>query len=113
MPSRCACGECGRFVKGSGIFVKGHQPAGTSNDPLGKQKAANDKVQQRAREEAEERISKMSKHEAVLTEADGGLAGVLTRLGAVRAGIYAPAVDRDGRLRVAAAVGTWRALQAG
>ena len=42
---------------------------------------------------------------AVLTEADGGLAGVLTRLGAVRAGIYAPAVDRDGRLRVAAAVG--------
>ena len=56
MPSRCACGECGRFVKGSGIFVKGHQPAGTSNDPLGKQKAANDKVQQRAREEAEEAL---------------------------------------------------------
>ena len=78
MPSRCACGECGRFVKGSGIFVKGHQPAGTSNDPLGKQKAANDansaannaKVQQRAREEAEERIAKMPKSEPMLTEAE-------------------------------------------
>ena len=42
---------------------------------------------------------------AVLTEADGSLAGVLTRLGAVRAGIYTPALDRSGRLRVAAAVG--------
>jgi IMP dehydrogenase len=42
---------------------------------------------------------------AVLTEADGRLAGVLTRTGAVRAGIYAPAVDAQGRLRIAAAVG--------
>ncbi|ABM13892.1 MULTISPECIES: GuaB1 family IMP dehydrogenase-related protein [Mycolicibacterium] len=42
---------------------------------------------------------------AVLTEADGSLAGVLTRTGAVRAGIYTPAVDADGRLRIAAAVG--------
>ncbi|BBX16416.1 GuaB1 family IMP dehydrogenase-related protein [Mycolicibacterium duvalii] len=42
---------------------------------------------------------------AVLTEADGTLAGVLTRTGAVRAGIYSPAVDRHGRLRIAAAVG--------
>lgn len=42
---------------------------------------------------------------AVLTEPDGTLAGVLTRTGAVRAGIYSPAVDRHGRLRVAAAVG--------
>ena len=42
---------------------------------------------------------------AVLTAADGALAGVLTRLGAIRAGIYSPAVDREGRLRVAAAVG--------
>ncbi|MBX7434647.1 GuaB1 family IMP dehydrogenase-related protein [Mycobacterium sp. Y57] len=42
---------------------------------------------------------------AVLTEADGTLAGVLTRTGAVRAGIYTPAVDRLGRLRIAAAVG--------
>ncbi|KWX66263.1 GuaB1 family IMP dehydrogenase-related protein [Mycobacterium sp. NAZ190054] len=42
---------------------------------------------------------------AVLTEADGSLAGVLTRTGAVRAGIYRPAVDAHGRLRIAAAVG--------
>ncbi|GAS87217.1 GuaB1 family IMP dehydrogenase-related protein [Mycolicibacterium brisbanense] len=42
---------------------------------------------------------------AVLTAPDGTLAGVLTRTGAIRAGIYAPAVDASGRLRVAAAVG--------
>ena len=42
---------------------------------------------------------------AVLTERDGSLAGVLTRTGAIRAGIYQPAVDARGRLRVAAAVG--------
>ncbi|MEH3142350.1 MAG: GuaB1 family IMP dehydrogenase-related protein [Mycobacterium kyogaense] len=42
---------------------------------------------------------------AVLTDGDGALAGVLTRTGAVRAGIYAPAVDAQGRLRIAAAVG--------
>ncbi len=42
---------------------------------------------------------------AVLTDADGTLAGVLTRTGAIRAGIYTPAVDRSGRLRIGAAVG--------
>ncbi|MCV7152056.1 GuaB1 family IMP dehydrogenase-related protein [Mycolicibacterium pyrenivorans] len=42
---------------------------------------------------------------AVLTEPDGTLAGVLTRTGAIRAGIYTPAVDVSGRLRIAAAVG--------
>ena len=42
---------------------------------------------------------------AVLTAADGSLAGVLSRLGAVRACIYTPAVDTKGRLRIAAAVG--------
>ncbi|CAN5217879.1 GuaB1 family IMP dehydrogenase-related protein [soil metagenome] len=42
---------------------------------------------------------------AVLTEPDGTLAGVLTRTGAIRAGIYTPAVDALGRLRIAAAVG--------
>lgn len=42
---------------------------------------------------------------AVLTDGDGALAGVLTRTGAVRAGIYAPALDAQGRLRIAAAVG--------
>ncbi|MEO8814568.1 MAG: GuaB1 family IMP dehydrogenase-related protein [Mycobacterium sp.] len=42
---------------------------------------------------------------AVLTHADGTLAGVLTRTGAIRAGIYTPATDAAGRLRIAAAVG--------
>ncbi len=42
---------------------------------------------------------------AVLTGPDGALAGVLTRTGAIRAGIYTPAVDDMGRLRIAAAVG--------
>lgn len=42
---------------------------------------------------------------AVVTNADGTLAGVLTRTGAVRAGLYTPATDARGRLRVGAAVG--------
>ncbi len=42
---------------------------------------------------------------AVLTGPDGELAGVLTRTGAVRAGIYSPALDGRGRLRIGAAVG--------
>jgi IMP dehydrogenase len=42
---------------------------------------------------------------AVLTRPDGTVAGVLTRTGAIRAGIYRPAVDDSGRLRIAAAVG--------
>ena len=42
---------------------------------------------------------------AVMTGADGTLAGVLTRTGAIRAGIYTPAVDAKGRLRIGAAVG--------
>jgi IMP dehydrogenase len=42
---------------------------------------------------------------AVVTNADGTLAGVLTRTGAIRAGLYTPAVDAQGRLRVGAAIG--------
>lgn len=42
---------------------------------------------------------------AVVTAADGTLGGVLTRTGAIRTGIYSPAVDAAGRLRVGAAVG--------
>ena len=36
---------------------------------------------------------------------DGALVGILTRVGALRSTIYAPALDRHGRLRVAAAIG--------
>ncbi|MBB4856013.1 IMP dehydrogenase [Mycobacteroides chelonae] len=42
---------------------------------------------------------------AVLTRPDGTMAGILTRTGAIRAGLYTPAVDAAGRLRVAGAVG--------
>ncbi|PVG83868.1 GuaB1 family IMP dehydrogenase-related protein [Nocardioides gansuensis] len=42
---------------------------------------------------------------AVAVRADGRLTGVLTRLGALRATLYTPAVDADGGLRIAAAVG--------
>src|SRR5262249_8725627 len=42
---------------------------------------------------------------AVVTNGDGTLAGVLTRTGAIRAGLYTPATDAHGRLRVGAAVG--------
>jgi IMP dehydrogenase len=42
---------------------------------------------------------------AVLTEPDGTLAGVLTRTGSIRAGLYTPAVDGAGRLRIGAALG--------
>jgi IMP dehydrogenase len=38
-------------------------------------------------------------------DVDGRLAGVLTELGALRAELYQPAVDANGRLRVAAAIG--------
>ena len=36
---------------------------------------------------------------------DGELVGILTRLGALRSTIYRPALDRHGRLRIAAAIG--------
>jgi IMP dehydrogenase len=42
---------------------------------------------------------------AVLTDADDTLVGVLTRTGAVRAGLYTPATDSAGRLRIGAAIG--------
>jgi len=42
---------------------------------------------------------------ALVTNPDDTLAGVLTRTGALRAGLYTPATDAGGRLRVGAAVG--------
>jgi GMP reductase len=42
---------------------------------------------------------------APVVDGDGRLVGVLTRTAALRSTIYAPALDADGRLRVAAAVG--------
>jgi IMP dehydrogenase len=42
---------------------------------------------------------------AVVTNVDGTLAGVLTRTGALRAGLYTPATDAAGRLRIGSAIG--------
>jgi IMP dehydrogenase len=42
---------------------------------------------------------------ALALDGEGRLAGILTQLGALRAGIYRPALDAAGRLRTAAAVG--------
>jgi hypothetical protein len=71
MPAKCECGKCGLNVTFSGMYRKGHNPAGTSCDPRGKMKAANDihnaKVQKRAFDEAMARINEMSKVEDTLT----------------------------------------------
>jgi IMP dehydrogenase len=42
---------------------------------------------------------------ALGVNSDGRLVGLLTALGALRAGIYQPTLDADGRLRTAAAIG--------
>jgi IMP dehydrogenase len=42
---------------------------------------------------------------APAVDAEGRLVGILTRKGALRATLYTPATDADGRLRIAAAVG--------
>ncbi|MGW7353867.1 GuaB1 family IMP dehydrogenase-related protein [Streptomyces sp. NPDC054784] len=42
---------------------------------------------------------------APVVDADGALVGILTRKGALRATLYTPATDADGRLRIAATVG--------
>ncbi len=49
---------------------------------------------------------------APVVNPDGSLAGVLTRSGALRASIYTPATDADGRLRIAAALGISRSASA-
>ena len=56
-------------------------------------------------QEAFERLSAARRKVAPVVSDHGELVGILTRGGAVRAGLYQPAVDAQGRLRVAAAVG--------
>ena len=52
-----------------------------------------------------DRLGAAHRRLAPVVDTNGGLVGVLTRKGALRAGLYRPAVDPAGRLRVAAAVG--------
>ena len=56
-------------------------------------------------ESAFDTLSHARRRLAPVVGADGRLVGILTRAGALRAHLYAPAVDDAGRLRVAAAVG--------
>jgi len=52
-----------------------------------------------------ERLSEARLSFAPVTTSDGRLLGCITRKGALRSTIYKPAVDRDGRLMIAVAVG--------
>jgi IMP dehydrogenase len=55
--------------------------------------------------EAFNTLDQANRRYAPAVDADGRLAGILTRKGALRATLYTPAVDAKGRLRIAAAVG--------
>jgi IMP dehydrogenase len=55
--------------------------------------------------EAFNRLEEANRKLAPAVDADGRLAGILTRKGALRATLYTPATDARGRLRIAAAVG--------
>lgn len=55
--------------------------------------------------EAFNRLDNANRRYAPAVDADGKLAGILTRKGALRATLYSPATDANGRLRIAAAVG--------
>jgi IMP dehydrogenase len=56
-------------------------------------------------ESAFDTLSHARRRLAPVVAPDGRLVGILTRAGALRAHLYSPATDDDGRLRVAAAVG--------
>jgi IMP dehydrogenase len=55
--------------------------------------------------EAFNRLDGANRRYAPAVDADGKLAGILTRKGALRATLYTPAVDAQGKLRIAAAMG--------
>ena len=56
-------------------------------------------------QQAFDRLAQARHHLAPVVDDEGHLLGVLTRAGALRSGLYTPATDADGRLRIAAAVG--------
>src|SRR5690606_15767405 len=83
------CAEVDRFAQVRDVMSPATVVIGPDSDPR----------------EAFDRIQQAKVPLAVAVDADGHLLGVLTRLGALRATLYSPAVDSSGRLRVAAAVG--------
>ncbi|MFD0531059.1 CBS domain-containing protein [Kitasatospora arboriphila] len=52
-----------------------------------------------------DRLNEAHRKLAPVVAADGSLVGLLTRRNALRATLYTPAVDADGKLRIAATVG--------
>ena len=56
-------------------------------------------------QEGYERLAQARRKVAPVVSETGELVGILTRGGALRSGLYTPALDASGRLRVAAAVG--------
>ena len=52
-----------------------------------------------------DRLNAERRRLAPVVDADGRLVGILTRVGALRATMYRPALDANGKLRIAAAVG--------
>lgn len=52
-----------------------------------------------------EALHRMNRRFAPVVDAAGALVGIVTRQGALRSTVYTPALDANGRLRVAAAVG--------
>jgi IMP dehydrogenase len=87
--TEAACADVDRFARLSTILDPDLVTAPVGSDPR----------------EVFELLERRHAAMAVLENPDGSPAGVLTRKGALRAGIYRPAVDANGRLRVAAAVG--------
>ncbi|CUR57642.1 IMP dehydrogenase family protein [metagenome] len=83
------CVEVDRFSQVKDVMSQRLLTIGSDTDP----RAAFE-----ALEAARERL-------AVAVSPDGALVGILTRIGALRATLYAPAVDASGRLRIAAAIG--------
>src|SRR5690606_39797174 len=55
--------------------------------------------------EVYEQLHQRGEKLALGVDDNGRLAGVLTQVGALRSGIYTPAVDDNGRLRIGAAIG--------
>ena len=55
--------------------------------------------------EAFNKLDHANRRYAPAVDKDGRLAGILTRKGALRATLYTPATDANGKLRIAAAVG--------
>ncbi len=56
-------------------------------------------------EAAFDRLAAGNHRVAPVVDADGTLVGILTRTGALRASLYQPAVDAEGRLRIGVAIG--------